>query len=45
MPVGAYIIHEPDGELIKQLVAVPTEVYPDGQELLAISIYVSVIVL
>ena len=38
---GAYIIHEPDGDDTKQLVAVPADVYPVGQELSAISIYSS----
>ena len=37
-PTGAYIIHEPPGVDAIQLVAVPAEVWPDGQELLAMVI-------
>ena len=37
--VGAYIIHEPAGDEIRQLYAVPADVYPLGHVLSAISIY------
>lgn len=33
---GAYIMHEPDGDDIKQLVAVPAGVCPDGHDVFAI---------
>lgn len=36
--VGAYIIHEPDGDNTRQLSAVPADVYPLGHELSAIVI-------
>ena len=36
---GAYIIHEPAGDEIRQLSAVPADVYPLGHVLFAISIY------
>ena len=38
---GAYIMHEPSGDEIRQLSAVPADVYPDGHEPSAISIYSS----
>ena len=41
---GAYIMHAPDGDAIRQLVAVPTAVYPVGQELSDIIKYSSSIV-
>ena len=40
-PTGAYIIHDPPGLDAIQLVAVPADVWPDGHELLAMSIYSS----
>ena len=36
---GAYIIHDPAGDEIRQLYAVPADVYPLGHLLFAISIY------
>ena len=36
-PTGAYIIHDPPGLDAIQLVAVPADEYPDGHELLAMS--------
>ena len=41
---GAYIMHEPAGDVTKQLVVVPADVYPVGHELFAIVIYSSFIV-
>ena len=38
---GAYIMHEPAGVDIRQLSAVPADVYPVGHALSAISIYCS----
>lgn len=42
---GAYIMHEPDGDATRQLVAVPANMYPVGQDESDIVIYVSVMVI